>query len=133
MFDKKNSRNTENPYELIAGVKLISKSNKNISVSIQATNFSYDSDKKGKKHLVMTNFNVSTKYSIENNNDYATAKVLKSVEKFAKLSKNPLEVITIFVDAYKKNKGKLIIKIKTCPAYPDMMDSKFVYNELLND
>ena len=81
----------------------------------------------------MRNFNVSTKYSVDNNNDYAIAKLFRHIESFANKCKNPLEVITLFIDAYKENKNKLNIKITTCPAYADMLDSKFVYNSLINN
>ena len=129
---KENSRNTDNPYELISGIKLTSK-NKNNSVGAYAINFSYEANKKGKRHLVMTNFNVRTKYNIENNNDYAIVKLFKRIESFSNKCKNPLEVITLFIDAYKENRNKLDIKITTCPEYSDMLDSKFVYNSLINN
>ena len=133
MSNKKvNSRNTSNPYELISGIKLISKYNKNISVGISATDFSYVSDNDGKKHLIMRKFDVNSKHDIKHNNDYAVVKLFKNIESFANKCKNPLEVITLFIDAYKENKNKLSIKIKTCPAYSDMLDSKFVYESLIN-
>ena len=134
MSNKKvNSRNTENPYELISGVQLSLKGNKNVKLCISATKFSYVSNKKGKKDLIMLNFDINSKYEAKYKEDYNTIKVFKNIEHFAKMNNNPLEVITMFVDVYKKNKDKLFIKFTTCPVYNDALDSKFVYESLINN
>ena len=130
---KINSRNTDNPYELISGVQLISKNNKNIRVGISATKFSYISNRKGKKDLIMLNFDVNTKYDAKNEEDYYVIKLFNNIEKFANRCKNTLEVITLFVDAYKQNKNKLNIKFFTCPIYSDALDSKYVYDSIINN
>ena len=130
---KLNSRNTKNPYELISGIQLSLKGNKNVRISISATKFSYVSNKKGKKNLVMLDFDVNSKYDAKYEEDYDTIKVFKHIEHYAKLNNNSLEVITMFVDAYKKNKNKLNIKFLTCPTYTDALDIKFVYESLINN
>lgn len=130
---KINSRNTENPYDLISGVQLISKDNKNIKVGISAIKFSYVSNEKGKKDLIMLDFDVNSKYDAKYEDDYATIKLFKNIESFANKCKNPLEVITLFIDAYKENRDKLNIKFLTCPAYTDALDSKFIYESLINN
>ena len=134
MSSKKiNSRNTQNPYELISEIKLISKHNKNIKIELNATDFSYDIGENGKRNLVMNKFIVNKKYSKISKSDYETIKIFNSIKWFSRLCKNKLEIITLFIDAYKKNKDVLSIKIKTCLEYPDMLDSKFVYDSLINN
>lgn len=134
MANKKlNSRNTNNPYELVSGIQLVSKENKNIKVGISATKFSYVSGKKDKKHLIMLNFDVNTQYEIKHDRDIEVVKLFKRIESFARKCKNSLEVITLFIDAYKENKNDLSIRIITCPAYTDALDPKFVYNSLINN
>lgn len=131
MSKKLNSRNTKNPYELISGVRLASKENKNIYVEISATKFSYVSNKKGKKHLVMLDFDVNSRYEMEYSEEHAIIKLFKHIERFSKSCRNPLEVITMFKDAYKQNKDMLFIKFIPCPAYADALDSKFIYESLM--
>ena len=79
----------------------------------------------------MSNFNVNSKYDPKYEEDYAVIKIFKNIEKFANMCNNPLEVITLLIDAYNKNKNKLCIKISTCPAYTDALDAKYVYNSLI--
>lgn len=124
---KINSRNTENPYELIRGIELISKDDKNIRISIFGEKFSAD----GKKHAItVSKFGVIKK--INDDSDLsAVRKLFKNLERFAKYCNNPLEVITTFLNAYKSNKDYFNIKIITMPAYSDGMDSKFVRDSLL--
>lgn len=128
---KINSRNTENPYELISGIRLRLKENKNIEIGISATKSSNVSDEKGNKYSVMLDFDVYSKYKAKYDEDYAAIKLFKNIEKFANICKNPLEVITLFIDAYKENKNDLTIRIFTHAVYPDALDSKFVYESLL--
>lgn len=128
---KKNSRNTDNPYELISEVKLTYKENKNIKLGISAIKFSYVSGKKGKKELIMLDFDINKKYDIKSEDDYAVVKLFKRIESFANMCNNPLEVITMFIDAYKENKNKLSIKFESCPEYKNALDSKFIYESLI--
>ena len=131
MSKKSNSRNTDNPYELISGVQLILKENKNIRVGISATKFSYVTNRKGKKDLVMLNFDVNSRYDAKCDEDYEVIKIFKRIEKFASINGNSLEVITQFIDAYKLNKNMLNIRFFTCPVYSDALDSKYVYESLV--
>lgn len=131
---KFNSRNTENPYELISGVELISKDNKNIKVGISAIKFSYVSNVKGKKDLVMLNFDTYSKYEPKHKHDCMIISKFKCLEKFAALRhSNPMEAITAFVDCYKQNRNIINIKFIPCPAYTDALDSKFIYESLINN
>jgi ribosomal protein L31 len=104
-----------------------------IRIGISATKFSYVSNRKGNKDLVMLNFDVTKKYEPKYEGDYNVIKKFKCIERFANRCKNPLEVITLIVDAYKQNKNYLSMKIKTCPVYNDALDSKFVYESLMNN
>lgn len=130
MKQKKNSRNTKNPYELISGVELVYKGNKHIKVSITATSFS---SLNGKNRLVMDKFNVNSVMRSNKGSDFKVVELFKKIGKFATYCKNPLEVITLFIDAYKANTELLTIKFKTCPAYPDAIDNKFVYDVLIRN
>lgn len=126
----KNSRNTSNPYELISGVELISKNTKNLKVGIYG--FKYESID-NKNRFVVKSFNVSDKPEARKEKDIETVKVFKRIRKFAAKCNNPLEVITLFIDAYKQNKGLLNIKFRIIPTHCDALDSKFVYEQLLGD
>lgn len=134
--NKLNSRNTKNPYDLISGVELRFKYNKNIKVSIVATKFDYrlenPKSNKGKRNLYMTDFTVNRVMRSNKGSDFEAVELFKRIENFARKCKNPLEVITLFVDAYKSNKEALEIKFYTCKEYSDSIDGKFVYNSLVH-
>ena len=126
----KNTRNTDNPYELISGAKLFFKDDPSISVSIYATKFDCKRVKKH-NHLIMTEFDVIEARKPKKKSEKQVIELFKRVVKFSKLCKNPVEVITIFFDAWEENKKLIDIDISTCPVYPDNADKNFVLRTLI--
>ena len=134
MQNKKiNSRNTENAYELISEIKLISRNSKNVYIGISGTEFKNISKTGNDTHLVMSNFKVNKKYCTKHEEDYPIIRLFKNIEKFASKCNNHLEVITLLIDAFKENRKELAIKIKTCPVYSDALDYKYVFNSLIDN
>lgn len=130
MKKQKNSRNTNNPYELISGITLMSKRNKHMKLSIYANEYESDGSK---NNIIAKSFNVSDLPELSNEKDKGIWSVFKKIRNFEKKTCNPLEKISMFLDAYNANKNYLYIKIRTVPAHPDALDSKFVYDELVNE
>jgi len=126
----KNQRNTTNPYELISGVELVSKNTKGLRIAIYGFKFR-GIDNKNK--FAVTSFKVSDPPELKKNSDIGTIKLFRKIRNFSKKCNNPLEIITVFVDAYKSNKDLVNIKFRTIPTHPDALDSKFVYEQLLGD
>ena len=127
--EKINSRNTKNPYELILGVELTSKSNKNMKVSVIGEIF----DRKGKKnHITVKRFRVIDCMRSNKGSDYLVQKLFKRIGKFAKMCKNKDEIITVFLDTYKANKELLNIKFTPIPAYTDALDAKYIRQSLID-
>ena len=126
----KNSRNTINPYELISGVELISKNTKNLKIGIYG--FKLESINNTNKFIVKS-FKVSDLPEARKNKDIEIVKLFKKIRRFSKKCSNPLEIITLFIDAYKLNKNLINIKFRTIPSHTDALDSKFVYEELLGN
>ena len=123
---KKNSIKTENPFELIQQIQLVSKEDKKLKVGIRGTSFSCT----GKNRFEMIKFEV-IKPCITENSDIAEAKVLEKVKRFALVCKNPIEVITLIMDTYKLNRDIFKIEIMSRPTYRDAIDSRFIYNALM--
>lgn len=126
----KNTRNTENPYELISGIRLSFENDKSLNVAIHATKFDAKKVKKA-MHLTMSEFNTISPRLPKKKGEVAVYKVLNNVSKFAKKCKNPIEVISIFMDAYNANKDIFTINISTAPVYPDSIDKQFVLKTLI--
>lgn len=130
MRKQRNSRNTNNPYDLISGITLMSKRNKHMKLSIYADNYSSEGSK---NNVIAKSFSVSDLPELTNEKDIGIWNVFKRVRNFEKKSCNSLEKISMFLDAYNANRNSLYIKIRTVPAHPDAIDSKFVYDELVNE
>lgn len=123
---KKNSIKTENPFELIQQILLISRSDKHLRVGIRGTQFECT----GKNAFELKKFEV-IKPTIDDNTDIDEAKVINRVKRFALVCKNPIEVITMIMDAYKLNKELFKVEIISRPTHRDAMDSRFIYNVLM--
>ena len=129
MKEIKNSKNTENPYELIAGVELYSRKRKKFKLKIIGTE--YKTDPSNSSFLYVSKFKVSDLPEMKYDDELQIMELYSKIQSFTNKCINPLEIITIFIDAYKANKKLLGINFKTIPVYGDAIDSKFIYNELI--
>lgn len=126
----KNTRNTDNPYELISGIKLSLTDNRSMNVSIHGSVFDCIRVKK-RSYLIMKKFDVIPPRLPKKKSEVAAYDLFYKIFKFAKKCKSPIEVINLFIDAYHENEDKLSINISTSPLYSDNADKHFVMNTLL--
>lgn len=126
-----NSKNTKNPFDLLAGIELRSKECKNLKVGIQASELCYVDKRSG---YVMKKFDVITSSPEKVKKKLSEIeKLFNKIEKFCKYCKNPIEVTALLCDAYNANKDILNISFKSCPVYSDGLDSKFLYDKLIKN
>ena len=127
----KNTRNTDNPYELVSGVRLSLSDNKSMNVAIHGSVFDCIRVKK-RPDFIMKKFDVIPPRSPKKKSEVAAYKLFSRIAKFSRKCKNPIEVINLFIDAYNENKDKISINISTTPIYSDNADKHFVMNTLVN-
>ena len=126
----KNTRNTDNPYELISGIRLSLSNNKSLNVAIYGSSFDCIRVKK-RSDLIMKKFDVVPPRVPKKKSEVEAYQFFYRISKFAQKCKNPIEVINLFIDAYHENKDILSISVSTSPVYSDNADKHFVMNTLL--
>lgn len=124
----KNSINTNNPFSLIQSMILVYKDDTNLRVGIRGTKFKCFA----KNKFEMEKFEVLEPVR-KNDKHLEVYKLMSRVSRFLLMCKNPIEVIDLLVDTYNLNREDFSLKITTLPVHRDAIDSRFVYNELVND
>lgn len=122
---KTNSIKTRNPFNLIQSITLQCKKDKNSFISIDGSEFTCSK----KNRFEMKSFVVNKNFENINNEDLL--KSFKRINKFAKMCKNPMEVISLVVDVYNRNRDDINIKVLTLPTHRDSIDPGYVYKSLI--
>lgn len=124
---KRNSIDTENPFDLLQQIQIVYKNDKKLRVGFYVTEYECT----GKNRFEIKKFEV-IRPKINEDSDHDVVNVLEKVRRFAMMCKNPIEVATLIIDTYKLNRDIFTLGIVSRPTHRDAVDSSFIRDILLN-